>query len=271
MRVHHLNCATMCPASARLVNGEGSLVASGRLVAHCLLVERADGLVLVDTGFGLDDVRHKWRRLGALVPLLRPRLDERETAIRQVEGLGFRAADVRHVVVTHLDPDHAGGLADFPSAEVHVLGAELDAARAPRTLAERARYRRIAWRHNPRWVRHAEGGERWLGFEAVRALEDDDALLMIPLAGHSRGHTGVAVRADAGWLLHCGDAYFFHGEVETPPRSTPGLRAIQFLDDADHDARRANQARLRALRSAHPEVRLFCSHDPHEFDDARGA
>jgi glyoxylase-like metal-dependent hydrolase (beta-lactamase superfamily II) len=45
---------------------------------------------------------------------------EEDTTVRQVEKLGFRTKDVTHVVLTHCDPDHAGGLADFPHADVHV-------------------------------------------------------------------------------------------------------------------------------------------------------
>ena len=43
----------------------------------------------------------------------------------------------------------------------------------------------------------------------------------MPLVGHSRGHTGIAIHGDEGWLLHCGDAYFHHGEVATPPACPP--------------------------------------------------
>jgi glyoxylase-like metal-dependent hydrolase (beta-lactamase superfamily II) len=36
----------------------------------------------------------------------------------QVQRLGFDPRDVRHIVLTHLDFDHAGGLDDFPHATV---------------------------------------------------------------------------------------------------------------------------------------------------------
>ena len=39
MRVHHLNCGTMCPIGAKAVNGTGGLFEAGRMVCHCLLVE----------------------------------------------------------------------------------------------------------------------------------------------------------------------------------------------------------------------------------------
>ena len=56
MRIHHLNTGTMCPIGRRLVNGTGSIFQRARMVCHCLLVETDDGLALVDTGIGLDDI-----------------------------------------------------------------------------------------------------------------------------------------------------------------------------------------------------------------------
>ena len=97
-------------------------------------------------------------------------------------------------------------------------------------------------------------------------------VLLIPLAGHSLGHSGVAIRTGEGWLLHCGDAYFHHDEVATPPACPPGLRFFQLLNAADGKRRRANQERLRELVARHgEEVRLLCSHDPHELDLAQAA
>src|SRR3954465_1240331 len=68
MRVHHLNTGTMCPIGRRLVNGPGSIFQRARMVCHCLLIETHDGLALVDTGIGLDDIANpprlgpKWGR-----------------------------------------------------------------------------------------------------------------------------------------------------------------------------------------------------------------
>jgi glyoxylase-like metal-dependent hydrolase (beta-lactamase superfamily II) len=90
---------------------------------------------------------------------------------------------------------------------------------------------------------------------------------MIPLVGHSRGHTGIAVRDGAGWLLHCGDAYFNRNEVRTPHSCPAGLRAFQQLMADDADARISNQDRLRELVRTHgAEVRVFCAHDPIELE-----
>ena len=269
MRVHHLNCGSLCPHGRRLINGEGGWLEKGEVVCHCLAIEAGDGLILVDTGFGMEDARNR-RQLGPFFALMNAQPKVETTALKQLEALGFGAGDVKRIVVTHLDPDHSGGLPDFPAAEVHVLSAELDAALDP-VLKDRPRYPDAHWKHGPRWVRHDADGDEWHGFESVRILPGSDAeLLLVPLFGHSRGHTGIALRTGEGWLLHCGDAYFNHGEVEQPPSCPPGLRFFQNLNAADGKARKANQERLRELAARHgDEVSLICSHDPHYLERGR--
>jgi glyoxylase-like metal-dependent hydrolase (beta-lactamase superfamily II) len=174
-------------------------------------------------------------------------------AYRASAVLAERSDDVRHIVLTHLDVDHAGGLSDFPQARVHVWARELETMMRP-PVRERARYAmgRAHWAHGPRWATHELAGDEWLGFESVRVLPDSDAeILLIPLPGHSLGHTGVAVRQPDGWLLHCGDAYFFRGEVDTPPTCPPALRAFEAMVQANGKLRHQSQERLRELARRH--------------------
>jgi glyoxylase-like metal-dependent hydrolase (beta-lactamase superfamily II) len=267
MKIHHFDAGTMCPLSARLINGHGGWLSPAKMVCHCLLVETSDGLVLVDTGLGTGDLQDPKGRLGGMfVAVTRPVLRREQTALAQVERLGFRRQDVRHVVPTHLDLDHVGGLSDFPDAQVHVFEPELKAATERPSFGERHRYREAQFAHGPRWEIHRLEGDTWLGFDRVRVIADDVAL--VPLVGHTRGHCAVAVRDGAGWLLHAGDAYFFHGEVDPDrPRSTPGLALFQRLVAIDDDARRKNQARLRELVRGHgSDVRVFSAHDPVELE-----
>jgi glyoxylase-like metal-dependent hydrolase (beta-lactamase superfamily II) len=267
MAIHHLNCGTLCPYGGRIVSGEGGLTGA-HIVCHCLLIESGDSLVLVDTGLGADDAAHPYRRLGVpFAAAFRPRADAGEAAVQRLRGLGFDPTDVRHIACTHLDLDHAGGLPDFPDAEVHVFAPEKPAALKPK-LRDRPRYPPCHFEHGPKWVTHEVEGDTWMGFESIRALPGvDPEILLIPLVGHSRGHTGVAVRDGDGWLLHCGDAYFHRGQMESPPHCPGGLRVFQSAMAADGSARSNNEQRLRELAREHgDEVRMFCAHDPVELE-----
>lgn len=273
MRIHHLNCGTCCPAGGALFDGT-SVGGRAHLVCHCLLIESEAGLVLVDTGYGTRDVARPRQRLAEFfIQLCNPQLRGEETARAQVIARGFDPADVRHIVLTHLDFDHAGGIEDFPNATIHLLSREREVAdaRAGGAFVGRRRYRPQQWDEAENWRLYAAGGgERWFGFDAVRQLEGlPPELLLVPLAGHSWGHAGVAIQEDDGqWLLHAGDAYFYRGEVGSEDyHCPPGLRGYQKLMEVDRVARLANQRRLRRLSLDHAgEVRMFCAHDAVEFE-----
>jgi hypothetical protein len=168
--------------------------------------------------------------------------------------------------------DHAGGLPDFPDARVHVLDAEHRAALAGTGShpEDRVRYRPAHWAHRPMWQTYTPtvGGESWFGFDAVRPLEGVEAeVALVPLGGHMAGHSAVAVRGAQRWLLHCGDAYYFHSEVDPDhPRGHPGMDLLQQITEVDRPLRLANHARLRELVRLHgDEVAVFASHDPWEL------
>lgn len=273
MRIHHLNCGTCCPVGGRLFDGRSDGL-HGVLTCHCLLIETDRGLVLVDTGYGTKDVDHPHRRMSDfLMQLTRPQLRPDETAVAQVRALGFDPKDVRHIVVTHLDFDHAGGLEDFPDATVHVTAREKEVADQGRggAFVGDKRYRRQQWNGIDRWQLYPfGGGEPWFGFDAVRDLKGlPPEILLVPLAGHTWGHSGVAVREDGGkWLFYAADAYFFRGEIGSERyQCPPGLRGYQRLMNVDATARIANQQRVRRLSIEHAnDLRIFCAHDPVEFE-----
>lgn len=276
MRIHHLNCGSLLKipplrpeTSAGVVNGDLAAV------CHCLLIETdSDGLILVETGLGTVDLQDPARSLGAdWVAYAQPALDPAESALHQVVRLGYAPEDVRHIVLTHLHRDHTGGLPDFPHARVHVHPDEYRAVTDPAAAHHRhsvVRFMPAHRAHRP-LLTPAPVTERmkWFGFPGVARPQGLACeLLLVPLPGHSAGHAGVAVRDGNGrWLLHAGDAYMYHGELdETPPLSHPVLDPVQQGAQIDAAARVTTLDRLRGLRRERAdEVTVFSAHDPWEF------
>jgi glyoxylase-like metal-dependent hydrolase (beta-lactamase superfamily II) len=228
-----------------------------------LLLETDNGLVLVDAGFGLLDCADP-RRIGPSRRVIRPRFDVAETAAHQVEALGFRRTDVRHIVATHFDVDHVGGIADFPDAKIHVTAAEaLGVLKAP-TRMERFRFRPTQWAHGPHIVEHEPTGEKWRGFAAAKELDSiAPGIVLVSLPGHTRGHACVAVDAGHRWVLHCGDAFYYEGTLDGRSRVPWGLKVSEKLVAHDRKAVYENHSRLAELyANRDPELLIVSAHDP---------
>lgn len=277
MKVHQLNCGSCSPACGRLFSKTSSCFARGSLSFHCLLIETDAGLVLVDTGLGAAELQRLAQKRAIFIRLLfKPATQIALTAREQIVALGFDPADVRHIIMTHMDYDHAGGLVDFPDAKVHLARAEHVSMTRRRSLLELLRYdpRQIA--HHPRFVMHEPAGVRWKGLTELRASTPENSLpagiKLLSMPGHSRGHCGVAIKLSSDistvnshdkvdWLLHAGDALIHHGELANQPYCPLGHRMMRMLTRAN---RREWKATLTALRmiARQGKVKLINTHDP---------
>jgi glyoxylase-like metal-dependent hydrolase (beta-lactamase superfamily II) len=228
-------------------------------------VEHPEGLIVIDTGLapGVRVARSQRRFAPTPVPGSRAGIADR------IRAAGLDPADVRRVVITHLDWDHAGNLDAFPRAEVLVHRPEW---RYAATAFGRARY---------------QGARMWPAaftptlydldaapcgpFPASRALTDRGDAWLVPIPGHSVAQVGVLLRTDAAtlffsadhslrqdWLLEDLDAgrhvqlgiWFRRQAVETTGRIDRLLRdePTVLLPAHDDDA----PARLAALETAPP-------------------
>jgi len=215
---------------------------SGQL---CLLIESNDGLVLVDTGLGTRDYLAPPGILQIFKVVTLVPLNSEEAAVRQIVKQGYQPEDVRHIVLTHMHFDHAGGLPDFPRAKVHVNRREYEAIKSGkfRRWVDGGYNRRIL-DHGPDFELYDKTGEKWYDFDAVR-LRLEPEMYLLPLYGHTAGHCGVAVKDGDGWLLHVGDAASF------APDAPEWL--VKFVLGS-------HQPRLIAFAEAHPEVRMTMGH-----------
>lgn len=104
--------------------------------------------------------------------------------------------------------------------------------------------------------------------DAVRELTGlPSEIVIIPLAGHIRGHAGVAVDTGKGWLLAAGDSYYHPGVLDpVHPWQPLGTALFEKKVQTLPAARIENQQRLRELARDHgDEVTVFSARSSIEF------
>ncbi len=189
--VHHISCGRGIPLGAKLFPRRFQ----GHMECHCLLVSLGNRFVLVDSGLSEQELEEP-TRLGMFAHSLGLQATPERAAHRQLAALGIEREQVTDIVLTHLDLDHAGGLADFPEARVHTSRSEYEAAHNPRSRSENMRYRPEQW-VNARWELHKLQSQTAALIPLVEwpAILSNDftQIRLIPLGGHTRGHCGVLV------------------------------------------------------------------------------
>ena len=244
IRIEHLNCGwlhkpPLQPASC-----------------HCLMIQTESGVVLIDTGIGMLDISDPQRRIGAeTIDVAGFKFLPEVTASHQLQARGIAVSAVTDIVLTHCDPDHVGGLSDFPGARVHVAAEEKESLDSGNP-----RYAPDQFSHGPDWHTYSKNDSDVFGLPSRRIpVPADVDIRLVPLFGHTHGHCGVAVDDDGSWLLHVGDAYYLRGELTDYNHPINELTELR----ADNDElRRDSLDKLRQL-TARTDIDLeyFGYHD----------
>lgn len=212
------------------------------------LIQADDGSnILVDTGFGPEMVEISRRpdHQGA-------RVTDDDLVVNQLERLGVRPKDIRYLIATHFDGDHAGYLAAFPDAEVVV----------------QRRHYEVAKSGHPRF---AKTREQWGDPRLRYRLVDGDTELLpgvelIETSGHVPGHQSVLVRLPkTGPVLLAIDA-ISHALGDHTPENRP---MTQF--DLDESGTRASTRKLVDLASREKVALIVYGHDPDEWKKLKKA
>lgn len=227
---------------------------------HCLIIRHDDRLLLIDTGIGMHDIREPLRRVGkAAIEAAGFQFRAETTAIHQIRNMGLTADSVTDIVLTHADPDHAGGMADFPEAKVH-LSVEEKIELDKHSL----RYNTAQFEHQPKWATYANNDSEFFGLPARRvttSLPID--VFLVPLPGHTLGHCGVGIRSDGSSWLHVGDAYYLRVELAAEPHPIDGLSTARAEND---EMRQVSLKLLQELAGrCGSELEMFGYHDASEL------
>jgi N-acyl homoserine lactone hydrolase len=215
------------------------------------LIEHDEGLILVDTGEtarvhepGYHPRWHPFFRLAS-----RFRVSPEDELGPRLKALGAKATDIRHVVLTHLHTDHAGGLSHVAAQKAWVHPAEW--SRAQGFSGQLQGYLPDRWPRGwrPELIRFQSGGSG--PFPNQMPLTARGDVIVVPTPGHTPGHVSVIV---------CGTPSYFLAGDTSYNEALLKARVVDGVCPDEQVARKTTDAIL-ALASAEPIVYLP-SHDP---------
>jgi glyoxylase-like metal-dependent hydrolase (beta-lactamase superfamily II) len=170
------------------------------LPIYAWVIEHQEGIIVVDTGEtsrvherGYHPSWHPFFRRAT-----RFSVHPEEEIGPQLRALGIGARDVRHVVLTHLHTDHAGGLVHLTGVKTWVAGGELK--RASGLGGKLQGYLPHRW---PKWWQPEPiriDNQPFGPFQQSMSLTTKGDVLIVPTPGHTPDHVSVVV---------CGDPSFF--------------------------------------------------------------
>lgn len=220
------------------------------------LFDGSDGRrVLFDTGYAPGAWRTGWRG-AAYRRLLPPKVEPGDDIARQLAEDGVDPSSITHVVLSHLHPDHIGGIARFPTAIFVMTAGQRSSLVAPRLRAG------ILTGLLPDWFDDATrivlDDEAFqvtdIGGIALRGADlfGDGSYVVVDLPGHADGHIGALVD---GRVLLAGDAAWGRDLLG----ATADLRAVPRAVQHDHVAYRRTAVLLQDVAAT--GIRIICSHD----------
>lgn len=212
-----------------------------------VLVHPDHGPIVIDAPFGHEGPNNVGAMLGVTVRLLGQQFKREWGIIARIREVGFRAAEVNHVLMTHLHYDHTGGMKELAHATFHVNEAEWAYANDGGGLA--TGYVRNDYKALTQIETFDETGKDIFG---------DGSVVARATPGHSIGHTGFRIRMTDGQVIDfLGDAAFSVAQIEDGVDFGRFPRSVAYKRELAEET----LGRLRDEADENPEFVRLVSHD----------
>jgi glyoxylase-like metal-dependent hydrolase (beta-lactamase superfamily II) len=222
---------------------------------QCFLVEHPGaGPMLIDTGFHASVAVKPRSNLGPFGAVIYRDIDMRpeQAAAAQLRARGIEPSSVRTVVMTHMHPDHASAIVDYPEATFLVSKAEWDAA-ADSSWRDGYVKRQFDHGFDYRLIDFdSQAANSFAGFGRSFDVFGDGSVRVVFTPGHTLGHMSVVLQTAKGEVLVAGDAIFMHRTLDDD--QPPHLLADEHLF-------RRSLREIRQYRKETPDAVIIPGHD----------
>ena len=221
------------------------------------VIEHREAIILVDTGmaprittdpeFWPDSITRVFMNR-----IFRFHIKPEDALGVQLRRAGIAPEDVDRAIITHLHFDHAGGIADIPGAELVTSKEAWDHMLKPHAEREGVLRRDIEipgakWRQ----IEFAPLEDTVLQpFTHGHDLMGDRSIVLLPTPGHLDGSLSVFLHVDPP-ILFVSDLCY----------RTDLLMNDQFPDTGEQEVLAESWAKVRALKTALPDLLIVPSHD----------
>ncbi|HEX6582619.1 MAG TPA: N-acyl homoserine lactonase family protein [Thermoleophilaceae bacterium] len=219
-----------------------------------LLEHPVAGPVLVDTGFHGSVAVSPRSNLGTFGTIIYRGIDMRaeQAVAAQLRAKDIEPSSVKAVIMTHLHPDHASAISDFPEATFLVTTEEWEAATHG---GQRDGYVKRQFDHgfDYRLVDfNSADANSFSGFARSFDVFGDGSVRIAFTPGHSAGHMSVIVQTAHGEVLLAADAMFM--------RRTLDEEHLPHLLDDEHLFRRSLREIKQYVKET-PDAVVIPGHD----------
>jgi len=225
---------------------------------YCYLIEHPKhGFCLIDTGIHSDFVTNKIGNFGPLVgKIIQVKTQKGMDVLSQIASIGLGVKDIRHIVMTHLHPDHSSGLPLLKDSGcmIYTDYKELKTASSP--LGMMNGYLKKHWQGFQ--IEFFKYNLTIPSFDKVADLFGDESIFVISTYGHTEGNVSILLNMEGGPVLLTGDAAHrrdnLMSRIPTKGDYSTGLISINQLAD---------------FVEANPLINVLYSHDPQQFNELK--
>ena len=203
-RVKYFSCGYCTNNLGRVFKGMYGV--KRKFPAGAFLIEHTKhGLILFDTGYSANICKSGF--IGRAYNLFNPTsVEEKDELKSQLCKIGIKSEDIKMIILSHLHPDHIGGLKDFSDAEFIVSNEAI-------STYKNSKIRDLVMRcffpvdFQDRITTVSDKMMKTKIFSVLKGYDlfDDGSLILIKLNGHASGQLGALINhkillaADSCW------------------------------------------------------------------------